>query len=59
MTYSDLLKPFLAIFKIGDMKNNPKFKYVDTATYGHFGRDDLNVPWEKLDKVDKIKRLLK
>lgn len=39
--------------------NNPKFNYVDTATYGHFGRDDLNVPWEKLDKVKEIKRLLK
>lgn len=39
--------------------NNPKFSYFDTATYGHFGRDDLNVPWEKLDKVKQIKKLLK
>ena len=38
--------------------NNPKFNYIDTATYGHFGRDDLNVPWEKLDKINKIKELL-
>ncbi|MCQ2787245.1 MAG: methionine adenosyltransferase domain-containing protein, partial [Bacilli bacterium] len=39
--------------------NNPKFKYVDTSTYGHFGRDDLSFPWEKLDKVKEIKKLLK
>ncbi len=25
--------------------------YRQTASYGHFGRDDLNLPWEKLDKV--------
>ncbi|MCQ2753397.1 MAG: methionine adenosyltransferase [Bacilli bacterium] len=39
--------------------NKPKFRYVDTSTYGHFGRDDLNLPWEKLDKVNEIKKLLK
>ncbi|CAT05064.1 S-adenosylmethionine synthase [Mesomycoplasma conjunctivae] len=32
--------------------------YQQTATYGHFGRDDLNLPWESLNKVDKIKQLL-
>ncbi|WP_434337200.1 methionine adenosyltransferase [Mesomycoplasma conjunctivae] len=32
--------------------------YQQTATYGHFGRDDLNLPWERLNKVDKIKQLL-
>lgn len=37
---------------------NPPFKYVDTACYGHFGRPDLNLPWERLDKVDQIRRLL-
>lgn len=36
----------------------PTFKYEDLATYGHFGRDDLNLPWEKLDKVTQIKELL-
>jgi len=25
--------------------------YKQVAAYGHFGRDDLNLPWEKLDKV--------
>ena len=26
--------------------------------YGHFGRDDLDLPWEKLDKVDELKAYL-
>ena len=30
--------------------------YKQTAAYGHFGRDDLNVSWEKTDKVDAIRR---
>ncbi len=38
--------------------SNPPFKYIDTACYGHFGRPDLNLPWERLDKVSDIKRLL-
>ncbi len=29
--------------------------YKQTAAYGHFGRDDLDLPWEKLDVVDKLK----
>ncbi len=29
--------------------------YKQTAAFGHFGRDDLDVPWERLDKVDAIK----
>lgn len=29
--------------------------YEQTATYGHFGRDDLDLPWEKLDKVQELK----
>jgi S-adenosylmethionine synthetase len=29
--------------------------YKDTAAYGHFGRDDLALPWEKTDKVDALK----
>ena len=32
--------------------------YRQTATYGHFGRPDLELPWEKLDKVDVLKKLL-
>jgi S-adenosylmethionine synthetase len=37
----------------------PKFKYKDITNYGHFGRNDMNLPWEKLDKVKEIKSLLK
>lgn len=29
--------------------------YSQVAAYGHFGRPDLDLPWEKLDKVDEIK----
>ncbi|GFO84455.1 methionine adenosyltransferase [Anaerostipes butyraticus] len=29
--------------------------YKQTAAYGHFGRNDLDLPWEKLDKVDILK----
>jgi S-adenosylmethionine synthetase len=29
--------------------------FRQTAAYGHFGRDDLNLPWEQLDKVDALK----
>jgi len=31
--------------------------YRQTATYGHFGRNDLNLPWEKTDKVGQLKKL--
>lgn len=32
--------------------------YRQTAAYGHFGRDDLDLPWERLDKVDQLKARL-
>ena len=32
--------------------------YKQTAAYGHFGRNDLDLPWEKLDKVDTLKSYL-
>ena len=32
--------------------------YLDIASYGHFGRSDLDLTWEKLDKVDEIKALI-
>ena len=32
--------------------------YKQTAAYGHFGRTDLDLPWEKLDKVDELKKYL-
>lgn len=30
--------------------------YKQTAAYGHFGRNDLNLPWEKTDKVEALKK---
>ena len=38
-TMLDLLKP----------------RYQDTASYGHFGREDLDLPWERTDRADAIK----
>ncbi|MEG0687674.1 MAG: methionine adenosyltransferase [Hungatella sp.] len=32
--------------------------YKQTAAYGHFGRNDLDLPWEKLDKVELLKTYL-
>ena len=32
--------------------------YKQTASYGHFGRSDLDLPWEKIDKVDILKKYL-
>jgi S-adenosylmethionine synthetase len=32
--------------------------YKQTAAYGHFGRTDIDLPWEKLDKVEEIKKEL-
>jgi len=32
--------------------------YLQTAAYGHFGRTDIQVPWEKTDKVEEIRKTL-
>ena len=37
----------------------PPFRYQDLASYGHFGRPDLDLPFEYLDKVDILKKLCK
>lgn len=42
-----------AIIKNLDLRR-PIYKQV--ASYGHFGRNDLNLPWEKLDKVEELKK---
>lgn len=36
----------------------PSFKYADISNYGHFGRPDVDLPWERTDKVEKIKKIL-
>lgn len=30
--------------------------YKQTAAYGHFGRNDLDLPWERLDKIEALKQ---
>jgi S-adenosylmethionine synthetase len=45
------LRPGAIIRDLGLRK--PIFRQV--AAYGHFGRDDLDLPWERLDKVDALK----
>ena len=32
--------------------------YRQIAAYGHFGRNDLDLPWERLDKIEEIKKLI-
>ena len=43
------------IIKMLDLKR-PIYK--QTAAYGHFGRTDVDLPWEHLDKVDELKKIL-
>lgn len=45
-----------AIIKTLDLQ---KPIYKQTAAYGHFGRTDIDLPWEKLNRVDDIKKYLK
>lgn len=33
--------------------------YKNLSSYGHFGRDELDLPWEKTDRVEEIKKLIK
>ena len=33
--------------------------YKQCAAYGHFGRTDIDLPWERLDKLDSLKKILK
>ncbi len=44
----------ISVFKL----TTPDFKYADTCNYGAFGRPDLNLPWEKLDKVPQLRKIL-
>ena len=46
-----------------DLQSIPKQRngrfYQDTAAYGHFGRPDLDLPWERTDKAETLKQALK
>ena len=37
-----------------DTMNLKRPMYRQTAAYGHFGRDDLDVPWERTDKAEAL-----
>lgn len=41
-----------------DMLNLKQPIYKKTAAYGHFGRTDIEFPWEKIDKVEVLKNIL-
>lgn len=51
------LRPGAIIKKFSLRK--PTFEYHKLSNYGHFGRPDLDLPYEKLDKVEVIKQLIK
>jgi len=54
-----------AITKVFDLRPGMIIKELDlrrpiyrqVAAYGHFGRPELNLPWEKTDKVGELKKL--
>ena len=50
------------IIQTFDLRNLPAQRdgrfFQDVAAYGHFGRSDLDLPWEKTDKVEPLKALL-
>ena len=50
------------IIQTFDLRNLPSDRsgrfYQDIAAYGHMGRDDLDLPWEKTDKVEQLKEAL-
>lgn len=51
------------IIQAFDLQSIPKQRngrfYQDTAAYGHFGRPDLDLPWERTDKAETLKQALK
>lgn len=55
-----------AVCKVFDLRPNAIIRdlglrrpiYLQTAAYGHFGRDDLDLPWEKTDKTDALRAAL-
>ena len=50
-----MLEPPAAII---DALNLRRPIYKQTAAYGHFGRTDVDLPWEHLDRVDEIKKYI-
>ena len=52
-----------AVRQVFDLRPQAIIRYLDlrrpiysaTAAYGHFGRPELNLPWEKIDRVEELK----
>lgn len=57
---SDAVKKVFSLTPSGiiDMLNLRKPQYRKLAAYGHMGREELNVVWEKCDKVEELKKAL-
>ena len=36
----------------------PSFRYQDLAAFGHIGRTNIELPWERLNKVEEIKKYI-
>lgn len=47
-----------AIIEALSLLDSAQVRYADVAAYGHFGRSDLDLPWERLDKVDAVQQAL-
>jgi S-adenosylmethionine synthetase len=65
LTEAEVLKAIEKVFffKPGEIikafsLNQPNFRYRDLAIYGHFGRPDIQVPWDQPDRVEALKNLL-
>lgn len=59
----DIIRAIRKVFKLTpkgiiETLNLRRPIYKQVASYGHFGRLDLDLPWEKLDKVEEIKKIL-
>ena len=52
------LRPY-GILKMLDLLNADKIKYRKTASYGHFGRENLGFTWENTDKAEMLKDVIK
>ena len=56
----------LAVEKVFDMRPEAIIRALDlrrpiyrqTASYGHFGRTDIDLPWERLDRVEQLKKVI-
>ncbi|MCP5313210.1 MAG: methionine adenosyltransferase [Chromatiaceae bacterium] len=48
------LRPY-GILRMLDLLNAKKIKYLRTAAYGHFGREDAGFTWEAVDKADELR----